>query len=163
MEYINLYWEGPFNLSEIVDKNNENEDFGVYQIYGSHPVYGSNVLLYIGQANKQVFYTRIKQEEHWWYNQDSDSVTVYLGRLIGETPSLNKWESMITKAEKLLIYAHRPAHNSSNINSIKQEELTSTHVLNWGNYKSLLAEVSSMRIFDETNEKCEDNFSLNKI
>jgi len=38
------------------------KDRGLYQIYGHHPVYGSNVLLYIGQTYGRTFRERI--EEH---------------------------------------------------------------------------------------------------
>jgi len=67
---------------------------------------------------------------------------------------------MINNAEKLLIYSHRPAHNSSNINSLQAKELSATHVLNWGNFKSLLPEVSSMKVFDETKEDNENYFTM---
>ncbi len=42
---INIKWEGPKNLEEAQKKENSKKDYGVYQIYGFHPVYGSNVLL----------------------------------------------------------------------------------------------------------------------
>ena len=164
-EIVNIWWEGPFTLSEIENKqvgDNQNEDYGIYQIYGAHPVYGSNILLYIGKAVQQTLSTRLNQETHWWSNQDAQNIQIYFGRLIGETPSENVWTNMIDKAEKLLIFAHRPAHNSSNINSIKNEEVKNTHVLNWGEFKDLQPEVSSMRIFDETDELNDNYFIMKK-
>lgn len=153
MDFIHLYWDGPYSLTSITETkelgNDEKLDYGVYQIYGGHPIYGHDVLLYIGKASEQTFSKRISQEKHWWFNQDSMNVKIYLGRLCGETPSNEIWSSQIIKAEKLLIFSHRPAHNSSNINSIRSEELQNTHVINYGNHRSLLPEVSSVRLFGE--------------
>ncbi len=163
MDIINIYWQGPVSLEDIQthkELNDENEGYGVYQIYGTHPVYGHDVLLYIGKAARQTFKKRLSQEEHWWYNAGAEEMKIYYGKLIGKTPSEEEWEEMIAKAEQLLIHAHRPAHNSSNINSVKEKKLQNTHVLNWGSFRNLLPEVSSMRIFDETKEKCEDFFTL---
>lgn len=166
MENINIYWDEFCELEELTKKvkgNNEDTDYGVYQIYGSHPIYGNDVLLYIGKAIQQTFATRINQEKHWWYNKDSSNVKIYLGRLIGNRPlDTAQWDEMISKAEEILIYSHKPAHNSSNINSVNEKRLSNTHVLNWGNYRSLLAEVSSMRLFDETKEDNENFFSMNQ-
>lgn len=159
MDFIHIYWEGPSSLSDItedkVSGNDEKIDYGIYQIYGGHPIYGHDVLLYIGKASEQTFSKRISQEAHWWFNQDSNNVKIYLGRLCGETPSENTWSTQITKAEKLLIYSHRPAQNSSNINSIRIEELKNTHVINYGSYRSLLPEISSIRLFGEQYDKDE--------
>ena len=163
MEIVNIYWEGPITLENIESKdkgNNSDEDYGIYQIYGTHPIYGSNVLLYIGKASQQTFATRLNQETHWWFNQDAKNVQVYLGRLIGNTPSEDKWTDMISKAEQLLIYTHRPAHNSSNINSVQDIKVSNTHILNWGEFKNLLPEVSSMKVLDETNELNNNYFSM---
>ena len=163
MEIVNIYWEGPITLENIESKdkgNTSDEDYGIYQIYGTHPIYGSNVLLYIGKASQQTFATRLNQETHWWFNQDAKNVQVYLGRLIGNTPSEDKWTDMISKAEQLLIYTHRPAHNSSNINSVQDIKVSNTHILNWGEFKNLLPEVSSMKVLDETNELNNNYFSM---
>ena len=163
MDYIHIHWEGHWSLEEVTsDKTQGNDpdtDYGIYQIYGAHPIYGHDVLLYIGKASQQTFSTRIGQEKHWWYNQDAGNVKIYLGRLFGITPSDEVWTDQISKAEKLLIHSHRPAHNSSNINSIQPEELENTHVLNYGNHRSLLPEVSSIRLFDEQyGEDGEDDY-----
>lgn len=165
MKNINIYWEGSYSLEDVLNKTNdykenENTDYGIYQIYGSHPVYGNDVLLYIGKAVQQTFSTRINQEKHWQYNKDTKNIKIYFGRLIGNKPSnIDEWNDMIGKAEEILINYHIPAHNSSNINTVKQEKLANTHILNWGQYRSLSAEVSSMQLFDETQEN-DDYFSL---
>ena len=59
-EIIHIDWDGPYRIEEINELNDEKKDYGIYQIYGTHPVYGSNVLLYIGKADQQTFGARIK-------------------------------------------------------------------------------------------------------
>ena len=54
MTIIHVQWDGPFTLDQLSEMNNE-YDYGVYQVYGSHPIYGSDVLLYIGKAGKLTF------------------------------------------------------------------------------------------------------------
>ena len=57
MEEIYVDWSGPYTYEDVVNYN-ENKietkkfavkptDFGLYQIYGAHPIYGDNVLIYI--------------------------------------------------------------------------------------------------------------------
>ena len=70
MTVIHVQWDGPFSLEQVSELNNEDHDYGVYQVYGSHPIYGSDVLLYIGKASQQTFATRLRQEP-WLYNQDA--------------------------------------------------------------------------------------------
>ena len=77
---------------------------------------------------------------------DADRVTVYVGRLVGsESPDIPMWEDLIGKVERLLIYVHTPAYNSSGLNTLPPVDLEDVHVLNWGNYRSLLPEVSGRR------------------
>lgn len=175
MKEIRIEWEGPYSLedigySETKDKvnyklakaklNDINKDFGVYQVYGHHPVYGKDVLLYIGQAAKQTFAERLSQEA-WEYNQDYKNIKFYIGRLFAKKqPSLKKeWNNMIDIAEKILIYSHEPARNSSNILTIsrdesKLKEFENVRVLNYDSYRSLMPEVSGelwIKDFDNYN------------
>jgi hypothetical protein len=73
--------------------------------YGYHPVYGANVLLYIGQTMGETFGQRI--EEHNFgggFQEDCEHVEVYVGRLKGvSTPSSGDWRNEINWAEKLLV------------------------------------------------------------
>ena len=141
---IHIEWEGPFSYEQLKALDG-NADYGVYQVYGGHPVYGSRVLLYIGKAEQQTFSTRLNQE--WWgeSNRDAGNVEVYVGRLSGmEKPRRQKWDELIDLAEKLLIFAHHPASNSSNLNSLP-ENVKQIHIFNWGQFRDLMAEVSGMR------------------
>ncbi|TKI68286.1 hypothetical protein FCU45_11315 [Sulfurimonas crateris] len=161
---IRIEWDGAYSLEDIgysfddnfeskyVENsklNNKIKDYGLYQIYGTHPVYGNDVLLYIGKALQQTFSKRISQEE-WEYNSDCKNIKIYVGRLFSVNdeiqPSDNAWETMITQAEKMLIYSHSPAKNSSNILHLSNKEalkkFKNLKILNYDNYRSLMPEVS---------------------
>ena len=118
---IHIHWQGPFALPAIKSMKDESRDYGVYQIYGAHRVYGTKVLLYIGKANQQTFAKRIGQEEWDVWEHNEGKVAIRLGRLVGEqTPSDKQWENQIDLAEVLLINAHKPAQNASNIGPLSQ-------------------------------------------
>lgn len=146
---ITITWEGPYQRTDLSSLQNEKTDFGIYQIYGKHPVYGEHVLLYIGQANQQTFGTRIMQHSYWF----EEDFSIYVGRLSGSsTPTDKIWEDEINYAESLLIYVHTPAYNTSNINSINYSKLESIHILNLGQYKNLLPELSGIRWISKLDE-----------
>ena len=150
---IHVQWDGPFTLEEI-SKLNDDHDYGIYQVYGSHPVYGSDVLLYVGKASAQTFSVRLNQEE-WHYNKDADNIRYYVGRLAGgKTPENSKWKREIDLVEKLLIYSHGPASNSRNISSLGKDskDLKDILVLNWGKHRDLLSEVSGLMLTDHFDE-----------
>lgn len=154
MKKIQITWDGPYSLEQL-DNGDEHlgTSIGVYQIYGKHPIYGSNVLLYIGKTVKQSFSKRIKQEEHWWDNSDMRNVQIYTGRLFSKLQEEHLIDD-ITLAEQILINTHLPAHNSSNINTISRQEeilkkIKSTRVINWHYYRDLMPEVSGDILLDE--------------
>lgn len=139
---IHINWDGPYTLAETKNLNSDS-DFGIYQYYGSHPVYGSNVLVYIGKAEKQTFAQRLLQ--HNWHLWLPDITEVYVGKICSEAPLNNaEWERLIDLAERILIFSHSPAFNSSNLNLIGNNG-GDTRVINWGKRKSLLPEVSISR------------------
>jgi hypothetical protein len=142
---LHLLWEGPFGLKDLPKLNDGQSDFGVYQIYAHHPVYG-RCLVYIGKAREQTFYTRIKQE-YWGIGSENDPnrVEVYVGRLIWTTPLLSVWRKEIDTAEVLLIHSHGPAYNSQNVlKSPAPLECADARIMNWGACCSLAREVSGM-------------------
>lgn len=142
---IHIDWDGPYKLKQLSELKGEKTDYGIYQIYGTHPIYGSNVLLYLGKADKQTFGDRIAQEG-WEINSDAERLKIYVGRLAGEaTPTNEQWSMEISLAEKLLIYSHKPAFNAQSLKSIPDNELQNIHILNWGNYCDLMSEVSGAR------------------
>lgn len=164
LQNIYITWDGPYTLEDLNDNedlNDEYESYGIYQIYGHHPVYGADVLLYIGKAEQQTFAKRIKQES-WEYNGDSENIKIYVGKLFDKTqPSEIEWDRLITLAEKLLIFTHSPAMNSSNIKNLTRnkkvkKEIGEVRVINYDSFRSLMTEVSgdiyiqSLDWFDES-------------
>ncbi|WP_129691023.1 hypothetical protein [Gottfriedia acidiceleris] len=145
IKLIQIQWDGPFNLVNLPDLMNTETDYGIYQIYGKHPVYGKDVLLYIGKAVQQTFGKRISQE-NWFDTNDSNNHKVYVGRLYGEnTPSNEIWSKEIDLAESLLIYVHKPAYNAMKVSNLPENELQSVHILNWRDHRDLLPEISGLR------------------
>lgn len=142
---IQIDWDGPYKLSELHSLENEEIDYGIYQIYGKHQIYGSDVLLYIGKADQQTVGRRISQEG-WEYVNDTNNIKVYIGRLHGpQIPTNDEWSREIDLAESLLIYVHKPAYNSKSIASVPDFDLQNIHILNWGNHRDILPEVSGLR------------------
>ncbi|MGN4718480.1 hypothetical protein ACTFQ7_22070 [Bacillus cereus group sp. MYBK226-2] len=140
-----ILWDGPYNITDLIKLKNEEIDYGIYQIYGNHPVYGNDVLLYIGKADLQTIGQRISQE-NWPDTNDSNNTKIYVGRFHGsKNPTETEWSVEIDLAERLLIYVHKPAYNSKGISSLTELEFQDIHILNWGNYRSLLPEISGLR------------------
>jgi hypothetical protein len=147
---VHLQWSGPLTWKEK-DKLNGPTDYGIYQIYGCHPIYGVDVLLYIGKAYIQKFATRLKAEEkqelNWIAHQDFERLSVYVGRCYGweGTPSDEEWKSQVDLAEKLLIWATMPSHNAQKRIDMNDPGIKALHVFNWGCYRSLPPEASGRR------------------
>lgn len=152
---IKINWKGPYRMDEndklyekftqtVYDVEKVFNGVGLYQVYGYHPVYGSNVLLYIGITTKQSFSKRLKDRVWKYDNFDVNNIEIYLGKLIGETKKihLEDEQNMIKNAEALLIYTHNPAKNSSNVLSVDIEQVKNIRVQNYGNLRSLMPEVS---------------------
>jgi hypothetical protein len=141
--FVHIDWSGPHNLNDIASLNGDT-DYGIYQIYGAHPVYGSDVLLYIGLAAQQTFAVRLSQHHAGCNsNPDAGRVQIYIGRLWGtSTPDSDTWERHIALAERLLIYTHQLAENAQKELKAMEPALRHVHVINWHRYRDLLPEVS---------------------
>jgi hypothetical protein len=146
---IHIQWQGPFSLTQLDTLKDPRKDRGLYQIYGHHPVYGANVLLYIGQTMGETFGKRI--EEHNFgggFQEDREHVEIYVGRLKGvSTPSSDEWRNEINWAEKLLIHVHDPAYNSRQNTELDEADprVCNARVMNWGCIRALQPEVSGRR------------------
>lgn len=139
---IHIIWEGPFSLEESLNKNCES-DYGLYQFYGDHIVYGQNVLLYLGKTESQTFGRRISQ--HNWNVWTSSPAQIYLGKIVSESPlDGEEWNKQICLAERIILQSHTPTFNSSNLNSIGHKD-GDARVLNWGMRKHILPEISISR------------------
>jgi hypothetical protein len=117
---IQIHWEGPYKLNDLSTLTNDEYDYGIYQIYGKHPVYGKDVLLYIGKASNQTLGKRISQE-NWLDTNDSNNNKIYVGRLHGSySPTKKQWTKEFDLAERFLIYVHKPAYNARSISSLPE-------------------------------------------
>ena len=147
-EIIHIQWDGPMSFEDITKdrKYTTAIDYGIYQVCGPHPSYGSNKLLYIGRAQKRTFGVRLTEEGWIHWQLTNGTVVVYLGRISGSfTPDNDTWNAQIDRAERLLILAHRPSHNSKGLNRNNDPNVGSLHILNWGDRGALLPEVSGAR------------------
>lgn len=131
--YYELEWRGPFSVDEVCTSE---KGKGVYQIYGLHPVFGPDSLLYIGMT-KDNFSSRFSQHKEW-LEEEPSNIQIFLGELVEGYD-----DSIIGRAEQLLIYQCSPPYNSSNINScnfLEKEEV----VLNLKKRNQLPTAVSSL-------------------
>jgi len=129
--------------------------YGLYQYCGTHPVYGRESLLYIGQAFDRDFSKRLSEHVHETWS--STPIEIFLGFIASrEKLDEDSWRNEVDLAEALLIYTHSPAWNSSNIKTIDYSRFDGVHIFNWGDRGSLLPEVSYERWCGTGNEAPKD-------
>lgn len=161
MKEINIWWEGPFSKSQIINNkidsakyNNTSNRIGLYQIYGTHPLYGNDVLLYIGRTkSKKGFADRLNQRWEIEGGNDDENVKIYLGTIYSSEVTITQAEenSLIDLSEVLLINALKPAFNSSNIKSVGKKYLENSYrVHNENNYRNLYPILSSEYFLQST-------------
>ena len=122
MRQITIEWEGPFTIEHVLKLKDRQKDYGLYQIYGPHPVYGPDSLLYIGMT-KTSFGDRILGDLAYpngiLCEDEPENLKVRIGRIVNidgsDAPSDRKKKQVIHDAEKLQIYRHTPAYNSHHI------------------------------------------------
>ncbi|MUJ21709.1 hypothetical protein [Aliivibrio fischeri] len=151
-EEIDIYWEGPFDITYENEKYHLSSDVcdelreahGFYQIYGDHPVYGQNVLLYIGETkpslnNERGFAARMKEHfsGRFWHHC---GLSVRFGRSF-----INGLEVIDTKTicaiESLLIASNMPALNKDFLDNSNDNSLNMI-VRNWNFRGSIVSECS---------------------
>lgn len=137
IKIIEINWEGPFTEEEIETKHNAG-DYGLYQVYGNHEIYGKDVLLYIGKAASQTFGTRLPQHDDW-YGWKEIEMKYYLGKFGGtENTTSNDWDDQINFAESGLIIYCQPSYNSSGLNSSNRfSKYNKVIIFNYGLRRSL--------------------------
>ena len=155
-EIINIWWEGSFSYDEILNNSmdhkkyqNQSTQIGLYQIYGNHILYGTDVLLYIGITTEQDFKTRLKNRWIIGDSNDINNIKIYIGTIFSNDENIKANEKeKIFKAEALLINVLKPAFNSSYINSVHHNKIKSDKnftVYNFNSYRSLPPELSTIR------------------
>ncbi len=140
-----IYWEGPYDWD--TRKGKAKSHHVLYQLYGQHPIYGRDVLLYIAMTKDGA--ERLEQHEQW-IRDECDKMTFRLGSL-GEFTSWEEWNKpgdyrkkerdIVQQVEALLIYAHQPAYDSSNKSSAKDIS-EGIRIFNSGHFGQLLPELS---------------------
>lgn len=136
---IRLNWEGPSKHNNLDD--NVHGSFGLYQIYGPHPTYCTTQLLYIGLTTGNI---AVRSHMHEWKNstRDCNQVELYYCRAsLDEVKS----EAELRNVEQLLIYAHFPPYNTQKWAAETNSNLLNYHILNLGDYRDLLPEISGLR------------------
>jgi hypothetical protein len=155
IDVFHLTWERICWDDFTPDKYMNKEDYGLYQVYGTHPVYGEDKLLYIGKAQLQTFGVRLSQ--HWDFdvNYFPQFSRIHLGRFIlRDSITYETWGDAIDKIEKTLILANCPAFNAESIKGLLDSKVVGNFiVLNWGDYGSILSETSSLKYSNKYWEK----------
>lgn len=142
MKLLRIEWEGPLLIDAVLAVAGEH-DYGLYQIYSQHIVFGPDALVYLGKAQEQTFAARFQQ--HWqdWLKWEND-VTIRLGRLAPSDyrsdDDWQEWGDLLSSAERLSVFWHTPPYNSHFITGYGGPEL---QIQNWGNRGRLLPEYSS--------------------
>jgi len=160
-EIYEVYWEGPFTLEELKKHAKKEPDLAknwtLYTKYENHPLYGRDVLTYIGMASAQDVVTRLGQH-------DLDREKVFVGIIFkfeSWEDSKRKWEEdwddlldyivkdkpTILAIESLLIFALWPAGNLKNRKSAKDS--WRYRIFNTGYLGSLPHEVSGHYTFEK--------------
>ena len=140
---IEICWYGPLTVEEVKkDFNDQDKDYGLYQVYGTHNISGPDTLLYIGRTTEQPFASRLSQHQNDWLESEYSNVQVYIGRLGGlENVDDDTWVQQIKNAEGLLIYHCAPPYNSSGLNGYG--DIHYTIVINLEKKNRLPLEVST--------------------
>ena len=137
MRIVRIEWEGPYTFADVLSLNDEERDYGVYQVYGEHVVFGAGTFLYIGLARDQTFGRRLSQHDDWIEEDDK----IVVGRIAEsdykhDPPNWSDWHKLLEDVESLEIYWHSPPYNSKNINHYYGQPLI---LINEGERASLSA------------------------
>jgi hypothetical protein len=126
--HLEIVWNGPFGREAVISRFKEEgrppdydgEDYGLYQIYGTHILCGADTLLYIGRSTGQTFSRRFSNHDHWLSLEED--VAVYLGRIYDPDRHTardlwNLWVADVRLAECALIYKYSPNYNAVSISA----------------------------------------------
>ena len=143
---LEILWDGPHEITTVCSVATAPGDYGVYQIYGTHNVLGSDTLLYIGKAGHRPFATRLEEHRKEWISWEPSRTSVFLGRLGGADQMTEdrwpEWNQQIDIAERILIYYCAPPYNSSGLSGFP-DNTPDTLVLNFGQRHRLPPELST--------------------
>lgn len=125
--------------SLLNELNNEN---CLYQAYGDSPIYGRDVLLYIGQTNN--FIRRTEEHLKTDFNR-INNLSIIIGELDYLDLNKNQIKNALDISESLLITMLKPSYNSANIkDTSKLLKLEDKYIiLNLNNRGSIPLEVTN--------------------
>ena len=120
---ITIEWEGPFTICAVKEMD-DRDDYGLYQIYGEHIIFGKNSLLYIGATNLKktgrTFSDRFKEHSRNWIDYDRENgkdVSIYIARVSRKDVR----PGILADIEAVQIYWHSPPYNAQYIESVGDE------------------------------------------
>ena len=129
MTLFEIEWKGPFTIDEIVLLN-DSIDCGLYQIYGTHNIMGTDSLMYVGQT-RDSFAARLPNRDY--IRWDYPEYKIYVGRFGGEDScSKQDWHRQIDHAEQILIDYCQPPYNSQYLNGLSPSIADDIVILNFG-------------------------------
>ena len=141
LRLIEIAWSGPHTRAECLALRGPG-DRGVIQVYGTHPVFGDDSLLFIGRGFEMRFGGAVEALEPWLRFLPSEPA-FYLGRLGAAAPvDEAAWSALTEAAERLLVFFHSPPWNSKGVDQHGVAE--PTLVLNLGRSHRLAIEVSTL-------------------
>ena len=151
---INIHWEGPFEWKEALKKGRK-KGYVFFQICGTHPVYGSDLPLYIGKTNNFAI-VKLDELTGLTLHEEYDRVKVRLGSVgnwfdwdhwwnKAETPypaPKGELKKKLEHIKKLLVIANHPLYNTKYKN---EETIGIPHdmrIFNTGQMGRILPEIS---------------------
>lgn len=144
MRIIEINWSGAFKLDQALSAYTD-IDYGLYVIYGTHNISGTDTLLYIGKVEDRNFGQRISEHKNDFLDWDFPEFTIYFGHFGAENFCLDdEWNSQINDAEKILIDFCQPPYNSQGLKGLLGKVDDNTIIFNWGKRHKLPFEVSTI-------------------
>ncbi len=174
---LEIFWEGPFDQADIVQYSNgkrglsddeickiecpseklkaiRNKYWTLYSAYGSHQLYGNDVLLYIGKTTRGTA-VRLKEHDSWFDEERFGKTKFFVASISNfstwaDSPDADYGDDMgrffndddiVDRTEALLIYSLAPARNTSGVNSTKKK-INNIRLFNTGALGNLPPEIS---------------------
>ena len=164
LRHITIEWENPRTIEQVRRLNHPVEDYGLYQIYGTHSDCGPDTLIYIGRVGggkksnpfRDRFYNHEKIEVYRNTRPPESpimqEISIRIGRIkrgdYAEEPlHYPDWTKVLIDAEKLLICYHYKRKykliNEHHINTYDEQPLW---IKNTGDKGDLVPTVLSIYI-----------------
>lgn len=153
MQELDARWEGPFALGysrdegvyEVPELSGDlPQKANLYCIYGRHPIYGPNALLYLGQAKNGSVIARLKDHLRGPFGYYCE-LSFHLGVLTCGEQVIREPQT-ISAAGSLLIASNKPALNKEHLH-VPADSAGEIHLINRGSAGALVRECSGRYFF----------------